>query len=110
MSTRVRRLVLVSNRVPAHETTPGGLAVALKDALSVHDTLWFGWSGKLTERHGGLSSRVRRGKVEYAVTDLTREEYDGYYAGYANKALWPSFHYRLDWRNTIRPNLRPTWR
>lgn len=96
MSTRVRRLVLVSNRVPAHETTPGGLAVALKDALSVHDTLWFGWSGKLTERPGGLSSRVRRGKVEYAVTDLTQEEYDGYYAGYANKALWPSFHYRLD--------------
>ncbi|WP_429912182.1 alpha,alpha-trehalose-phosphate synthase (UDP-forming) [Glycocaulis sp.] len=96
MSRKLSRLVLVSNRVPVGETTPGGLAVALKDALSTRQVLWFGWSGGLTDKTGAGLTSIRRGNVEYAVTDLTTDEYEGYYAGYANKALWPSFHYRLD--------------
>ena len=31
-----------------------------------------------------------------ATQPLTQEEYDGYYLGYSNRALWPVFHYRLD--------------
>ena len=96
MSKRTSRLVVVSNRVPFDEERPGGLAVALKDALATRHTLWFGWSGNLTDEPDPGVRTSRRGKVEYAVTSLTRDEYAGYYAGYANKALWPSFHYRLD--------------
>ncbi len=90
------RLVVVSNRVPYDAETPGGLAVALGDALAARDTLWFGWSGQIEENAAETVSTVRRGKVEYAVTPLSAAEHAGYYAGYANTALWPSFHYRLD--------------
>lgn len=90
------RLVVVSNRVPHDAETPGGLAVALQDALSTRDTLWFGWSGTIEEDAEYQVCSIRKGQVEYAVTPLSAQEHDGYYAGYANRALWPSFHYRLD--------------
>jgi trehalose 6-phosphate synthase len=31
-----------------------------------------------------------------ATIDLTPEEEEGYYLGYANRCLWPALHYRLD--------------
>ena len=34
--------------------------------------------------------------MTYATVDLIREDYDGYYNGFCNAALWPLFHYRLD--------------
>jgi trehalose 6-phosphate synthase len=36
------------------------------------------------------------GNVDFALADLTEAEYGGYYLGYANRALWPVFHYRVD--------------
>lgn len=36
------------------------------------------------------------GDVDFALADLTKEEYEGYYLGYANRTLWPIFHYRVD--------------
>ena len=42
------RLVIVTNRVPDPKergATAGGLAIALQDAVSRRDTMWFGWSG-----------------------------------------------------------------
>lgn len=90
------RLVVVSNRVPAAGMTPGGLAVALKDALTDRESLWFGWSGAISETSGEEVRTVKHGGTTYALTDLTQAEYDGYYAGYSNRALWPAFHYRLD--------------
>ena len=38
----------------------------------------------------------RQQTVTIATQALTQEEYDGYYLGYSNRALWPVFHYRLD--------------
>ena len=93
---RCSRLVVVSNRVPAAEESPGGLAVALKDALAGRESLWFGWSGDISETADDEVRRTKRGDTTFAVIDLTQAEYDGYYAGYANRALWPAFHYRLD--------------
>jgi len=87
--------VVVSNRVPADADNPGGLAVALKDALSGRESLWFGWSGDISADTETVRT-VTRGQAAFAVTDLTQEEHDGYYAGYSNRALWPAFHYRLD--------------
>jgi trehalose 6-phosphate synthase len=34
--------------------------------------------------------------IDFALADLTEREYQGYYLGYANRALWPVFHYRID--------------
>ncbi len=32
----------------------------------------------------------------YVITDLKPEDFDEYYNGFANRVLWPIFHYRLD--------------
>ena len=42
------------------------------------------------------SSSVERGKITYALLDLTEAEHAGYYSGMANRTLWPLFHYRID--------------
>ena len=91
------RLIIASNRI----ATPGapragGLAVALADALTERGGVWFGWSGDILERETRGVRLVSDGNVDFALADLTQAEYDGYYLGYANRTLWPVFHYRVD--------------
>ncbi len=97
------RLVVVSNRVAdPRRTAAGGLAVALAEVLNNTGGLWFGWSGKVLEpedggRAGqGTVHRHQAGPVKLVTVDLSREDHDTYYLGYANGVLWPVFHYRLD--------------
>ncbi|AXS41961.1 trehalose-6-phosphate synthase [Breoghania sp. L-A4] len=93
------RLVVVSNRVgPLRDTgKAGGLAVGLVDALKQRGGLWFGWSGRISEEGTfGVLHNEGEGSVELATIDLTQQDYDEFYAGYANRALWPALHYRLD--------------
>ena len=93
------RLVIVSNRVAVprrgETAAAGGLAVALKDAFSDRGGLWFGWSGNVSADPPDVVRHARRSGVDYAVIDLSQDAYDGFYAGYANSALWPMFHFRL---------------
>jgi trehalose 6-phosphate synthase len=99
MTAKTRRLVVVSNRVAdfGAKFQTGGLAVALGDALKASQGVWFGWSGDVTD-----DALRRPPKVEsisgltVATIDLTPQEAEGYYYGYANRCLWPSLHYRLD--------------
>jgi trehalose 6-phosphate synthase len=92
------RLVIVSNRVTIpdrnEKAAAGGLAVALREALETRGGLWFGWSGEVSEGAQQVRS-VQRGKVTYAVTDLSEAERQSYYLGFSNRALWPIMHYRL---------------
>lgn len=93
------RLIVVSNRVAdlSAGSQSGGLAVAVGEALSASGGVWFGWSGEtspealdeepVTRRHGNVCS---------VTVALTPEEHEGYYLGFANRCLWPLFHYRLD--------------
>lgn len=94
------RLIVVSNRVPSpHDSTAtaGGLAVALQAALEKHGGMWFGWSGQSSgDRETDRLDLTEVGNVTYALVDLTRRDLDEYYSGFANRALWPLFHYRLD--------------
>jgi trehalose 6-phosphate synthase len=90
------RLVIVSNRVPASGRVPdaGGLAVGLSEALR-GNALWFGWSGE-TGGPGTAEAQVTgTGTVTYATVDLTTEEYNRFYVGFANGSLWPLFHFRI---------------
>jgi trehalose 6-phosphate synthase len=90
------RLVIVSNRVgDPRKAAAGGLAVALGDAVSGTEALWFGWSGQITDASGELKTR-QLGRLQVATIDLDAADHDGYYLGYSNQALWPSFHSRLD--------------
>ncbi|SJZ79364.1 alpha,alpha-trehalose-phosphate synthase (UDP-forming) [Consotaella salsifontis] len=99
MAEKQRRLVVVSNRVGPlkDEGKAGGLAVGLADALRRRGGLWFGWSGETSE--DGTDSPEQTEIYDHtAMTtiDMTEEELDGFYLGYANRSLWPLLHYRLD--------------
>jgi trehalose 6-phosphate synthase len=94
----LKRLVAVSNRVgpvrgAAHA---GGLAVALVDALREYGGLWFGWSGKTCKNTPGPVRTEQIGGVQLAQVDLARDDYEGYYNGFANLCLWPLLHLRVD--------------
>lgn len=91
------RLVVISNRVPAPtaRTGAGGLAVALRDALSESGGVWFGWSGSLAPARKGLPSKVHEEGIAFTTLPLTKADFDDYYSGYANSVLWPLFHERL---------------
>ncbi|MCK9367668.1 MAG: trehalose-6-phosphate synthase [Metallibacterium scheffleri] len=90
------RLVVVSNRVALpEETRAGGLAVALTAALAEQGGLWFGWSGRIGELAHEVHE-LEHGGICYATVDLTRAEHAGYYAGFANRVLWPMLHNRPD--------------
>jgi trehalose 6-phosphate synthase len=95
------RLVVVSNRVPPpldKGATAGGLAVALRSALQETGGLWLGWSGETAEHAEGppaIKTRVE-GNITFSVLDLSQRDQEEYYQGFANRALWPLLHYRLD--------------
>ena len=91
-----RRLVIVSNRVAADSGNPdsGGLAVAIRAALENHGGMWFGWSGEVEDEAGNAPARVERGPLTYATLNLSRRDYNEYYLGFANRVLWPLFHFR----------------
>lgn len=97
------RLVVVSNRVPvpSFATAPaaGGLAVALEAALKGRGGLWFGWSGETCKEPDPAPQLTTKGSVTFAVQGLPRRDIEEYYHGFANRALWPICHYRLDLAN-----------
>ncbi len=94
------RLVVVSNRVSPPRRggagEGGGLAVAVHDALRERGGLWFGWSGRTNEGKVEGAEIVVSGNIRYATVDLSQQDYEEYYTGFANSVLWPLFHYRLD--------------
>jgi trehalose 6-phosphate synthase len=99
MTAKTRRLVVVSNRVAdfGAKFQTGGLAVALGDALKASQGVWFGWSGDVADDALATPPKVESiSGLTVATIDLTPQEAEGYYYGYANRCLWPSLHYRLD--------------
>ena len=91
--------MIVSNRLPIPDRTgkqvAGGLAFALREAFEGHQGLWFGWSGKVAAQPTSRPRMVGAGAVQYALMDLTPLDRREYYNGFANRALWPTMHYRV---------------
>lgn len=94
------RLVVVSNRVApvrkGRSGGEGGLAVAVLAALREQGGIWFGWSGRTSDQEALEPDLFDVGKLTYATLDLSQRDYEEYYNGFANRILWPLFHYRLD--------------
>lgn len=96
------RLVIASNRVAipdpgdGRKAAAGGLAVALEASLRKSGGLWFGWSGEVSPQRAQSPKFVDVKGVSYATIDLTPTDRNEYYNGYANRTLWPLFHYRTD--------------
>ena len=90
------RIFIISNRVsiPGAANHPGGLEVVLKATLRKHPCVWLGWSGEVNEKP--RTRTITHRSNSYIVTDLKPEDFDEYYNGFANRVLWPIFHYRLD--------------
>lgn len=92
------RLIIVSNRValPTDRLSrAGGLAVAMREALNRGEGIWFGWSGQTAKQTSAEPKTIKAGNITYMTVDLSREDYDAYYVGYANGVLWPLLHYRV---------------
>jgi len=100
------RIVVVSNRVAVttDAARAGGLAVALSELLKKTGGVWFGWSGKVSEQPKGRPETVRKAGLTVATVDLSPDDYDEYYSGFANSDLWPLFHYRIDLASFHREN------
>ncbi len=93
------RLIVASNRVADIDKAvqSGGLAVALEDALQRGRGLWFGWDGTTVDEDASFGIKLQQHNgIRTATIPLTRRDYEEYYLGFSNRALWPTFHYRLD--------------
>jgi trehalose 6-phosphate synthase len=103
------RLIVVSNRVsmPRFGGAPraGGLEVALAPVLKNIPSVWFGWSGNVVDAGKVATQRIDQGRHAYVITDLSEEDYQEYYNGFANRVLWPVLHYRIDLTEFTRRDL-----
>jgi len=94
------RIFIISNRVgvPTKDRNvhAGGLEVALRATLKRHSCVWLGWSGQVKPSGETETRQIDHGGNSYIVTDLSDEDYQEYYNGFANRVLWPILHYRLD--------------
>jgi trehalose 6-phosphate synthase/phosphatase len=117
---RSRRLVVVSNRLPAVVSkeedwiiTPGdgGLVTAMTPVLKRFQGLWIGWPGCGEEAPVEELLERFSAKQGYRLkpVPLTPEEVENYYHGFSNETLWPLFHdllghcrFSLENRNSYR--------
>jgi trehalose 6-phosphate synthase/phosphatase len=77
---------------------PGGLVTALRGALAARGGRWIGWPGLSAdelERAGGLPLPDDP-HVAYVPVPLTAAEVSEYYGQFANRTLWPLFHYFVE--------------
>lgn len=93
------RLVVVSNRTGdlSQKTQTGGLAVGIVDALKSTGGMWMGWDGEVVgNAQTSDAEMTAHDNVTSLTLSLSEQEHENYYLGFANKVLWPLFHYRLD--------------
>ncbi|MDR3408139.1 MAG: trehalose-6-phosphate synthase [Methylovirgula sp.] len=89
------RVVIVSNRVPlpSQGAKAGGLTVALRDVFK-QGALWLGWSGEIAAETATSAKIHNSGKLDFATIDLSEDDYQHFYVGFANSALWPLLHFQ----------------
>ena len=67
----------------------------MREAFEAYRGLWFGWSGRVAAQPSIQPRIVDKGDIQYALMDLTSLDHQEYYNGFANRALWPTMHYRV---------------
>ncbi|NLV27589.1 MAG: bifunctional alpha,alpha-trehalose-phosphate synthase (UDP-forming)/trehalose-phosphatase [Methanomicrobiales archaeon] len=102
----MNRLVIVSNRLPITihkkrdelivQDSIGGLATGLGSIYRSYPSLWIGWPGLTTKE----ITRAERKNLHTLLKErdcepvyLSEHEYEQYYNGFCNRAIWPLFHY-----------------
>ncbi len=104
----MKRLLIVSNRLPVTVTTTdgkaevkqsaGGLATGLRGPHEASGGLWIGWPGDMDKLDDEQRAAVARelARLRAVPVPIDQEEIEGYYTGLANGVLWPLFHYLID--------------
>lgn len=90
------RLLVVSNRIPLGGQGSGGLVVALHEALSEQGGVWIGAEDIEGDEPGDALRMREGGAYEKLTFDLTPQDREEYYLGFANSVLWPLCHRRTD--------------
>jgi trehalose 6-phosphate synthase/phosphatase len=102
------RLLIVSNRLPVSATVSdgavrlsnadGGLATGLRPWHQSSNGLWIGWPGDAAQfsptQRAQLDDELQRAGL--VPVHLSSDHVDRYYHGFANRVLWPLFHYLID--------------
>ncbi len=106
----MNKTIIVSNRLPLQvsiqenslEIVPsvGGLATGMKSVHAEGNGIWIGWSGipeneLSTELSNEVQSKIRNEKC--VSVPLTNQDIEEYYEGFSNRALWPLFHYFMEY-------------
>jgi trehalose 6-phosphate synthase/phosphatase len=99
------RIVIASNRLPISigkrkgeitiHPSPGGLTTALRSLQTEKEVVFFGWPAYSPENRSEQELIISTLKEEHNCLPvfLNRRQVDKYYYGFANRTLWPLFHY-----------------
>ena len=104
------KTIILSNRLPVQlhirngslkaQPSVGGLATGMKSVHGEGEGLWIGWSGLTREDiPEALDPEIDQAlaKLGCARVALCQEEIDGFYFGFSNRAIWPLFHYFMEY-------------
>ncbi|WP_297792046.1 bifunctional alpha,alpha-trehalose-phosphate synthase (UDP-forming)/trehalose-phosphatase [uncultured Eudoraea sp.] len=104
------KTIIISNRLPVQlqisngsiNAIPsvGGLATGMKSVHTGGDSLWIGWSGLTDEEiPKELILKIDKALAKHGSSkvNLSEEEVNGFYFGFSNRAIWPLFHYFLQY-------------
>ncbi len=99
------RLVVVSNRLPVSfdddgdgkvcaKVSSGGLVTALTPVLRETYGLWIGYGGTTRPQNmeALLEDAGRRIGCMFKGVPIPASKFEGYYAGFSNRTIWPLFH------------------
>ena len=102
------RTIIVSNRLPIKisnldksfefSSTSGGLATGMKSIHKKNNFLWIGWPGIDKKSLGNNLAKAEKllHKKNYIPVFLRKKEINDFYYGTSNEALWPLFHYYIE--------------
>lgn len=105
MTTQMKRLMIVSNRLPLsvvkdgdqfnYIPSVGGLATGLKSFYKDYNGKWIGWPGIEKNKIGQRSEELKKklAAEDCIPVNLTGREITEYYDGFSNNTIWPLFHY-----------------
>ena len=106
MDEKLKKLVIVSNRVPynfiktdkglVYKRSIGGLVTALDPVMASRGGTWIGWNGffrkqKLAEEKVKLELDNSSG-YEIGFVNLNEKDINLFYHGFSNRTLWPLLH------------------
>ncbi|MFP4467237.1 MAG: bifunctional alpha,alpha-trehalose-phosphate synthase (UDP-forming)/trehalose-phosphatase [Candidatus Goldiibacteriota bacterium] len=122
----MKRLIIVSNRLPVEVTkkgakydvknSVGGVATGLSSLDKSYQRIWIGWPGDSVDNEAPAAEKKKisrkLAKDRNIPVFLNNEIIENYYYGYSNRTIWSNFHYFMRyteyrdsyWENYVKAN------